>query len=96
MPLTNRVGRARAQLEDPQLNAVGRTPLDRPAATTRTVENFFDHQWAEKRNRMSYATLFLGRGDDGDVSQGLQLVFERRQARRVNSVVVRQKNLHGC
>ena len=95
MPLTTRSG-LRAELGERQLHAIGRAAFHGPAAPPLAVEHFLRHERAEERDRVPYAALLDRRRDDAHVAQPLQRTLHRRQAGRVNAVVVRQQYLHRC
>ena len=93
MPLTSKSGFGQNS-DKRQLHAIGRAALDGPTAPPLAVEDFFRHQRAEKRDRVPYAALLHGRRNDAHIAEPPQGALHRRQAGRVDAVVVGQKNLH--
>ena len=93
MPLTSKSGFGQNSRQR-QLHAIGRAALDRPAAPPLAVEHFFRHQRAEKRDRVPYPALLDRRRNDAHVAQPLERTLHRRQAGRVDAVVVGEKDLH--
>ena len=89
MPLTSRSGLGQNS-DERKLHAIGRAAFDGPAATPLAVENFLRHERAEKRDRVPDPALLDRRRDDAHVAQPLERALHRRQARRVNAVVVGQ------
>ena len=94
IPLTTSVGRVGTELENTQLNAIGRASLDRPASTAFSVEYFLDHQRAEERDRVPDTALLGGRRNDRDVAQLDELLLQGRQSRGVDPIIVGQQYLH--
>ena len=97
----DQIGRARAELEDADLDAIGGASLDGPTPAAFAfgpafvAEDLLDDQRRQIGDRVAHAALFGGRGHDHHVAQGAHFPFESRQAGGVNSIVVRQKYQHG-
>ena len=94
-PADDEVWPPRAELGDAQLDGVGRTAVDRPAAAPRAVEDLLRCQGSEKRDRMPHTALLRRWGDDAHITEPSQGPLQGRQTGGKDSIVVGEQRQHG-
>jgi len=91
----DQIGRRLQELEQGELDAIGRPAFDRPAHRRLIfVEHFLRDERREQRDRVTDGALLARRRDHRDRAELLQLFAHGAQAGSVNAVVVCQQDAH--
>ena len=76
------------------LDAICRGSIHGPGRAAGCPFDRGTHQWPEKGDRLAHTALFLARRHHCDIAQLAKFVFQRRQARGINAIVVGEQNVH--